>query len=84
MFDVVEVKALKKHHLFLRFENGISGIVDIADIIPFEGIFAPLKDSRYFSKVKINSDIGTICWENGADISPCYLYSQIKAHSHAS
>ena len=85
MFDIVEVRVLKKHHLFLRFENGVTGEIDIADIIPFKGIFAPLKDLHYFSKVKINHDLGTICGENGADISPCYLYSYIEnTHSHAS
>jgi hypothetical protein len=77
LIDIIEVKVLKEYRLYLRFENGISGEVDIAELISFEGIFAPLKDKNYFSKVYVNHDLGTICWENGADLSPAYLYAHL-------
>ncbi len=35
------------------------------------------KDKKFFSQVKVNSDIGTICWDNGADISPTFLHENI-------
>jgi len=37
-------------------------------------IFAPLKNIEYFKKVQVNRDIDTIMWENGADLSPDFLY----------
>ena len=58
-----------------------SGVVDIAKIILFKGVFAPLKDKSYFSRVTLNSDIGTICWENGADISPSVLFENIQKNA---
>ena len=36
--------------------------------------FEPLKNIEYFKKVKVDEEIETICWENGADFSPEYLY----------
>ena len=78
ILDVTHVKFLRDYLLELRFDNGISGIVDISSVVPFEGVFEPLKDKNYFSRVTINSDIGTICWENGADISPSLLFEHLK------
>ncbi len=78
LIDVIEVKPLSAYKLYLRFEDGTSGEIDISKIVAFEGVFAKLKDKEYFLTVKVNPDIGTICWESGADISPCTLYKLIK------
>ena len=81
LIDVVKVDVLHDYLLHLHFDNGHSGVVDIAKIIPFKGVFAPLKDKSYFSRVTLNSDIGTICWENGADISPSVLFENIQKNA---
>ena len=77
--DVVSVKVLPEYKLYLQFEDGSDGKVDISKLVPFKGVFEPLKDKAFFSRVYVNPDIGTICWENGADLSPTYLYQQIQA-----
>lgn len=83
--DVVEVKVEKDYILFLRFANDKRGYIDLGPILKFEQpIFRPLKDKKYFSTVTINPDIGTICWENGADISPDFLYKNITQKIPAS
>ena len=76
--DVVSVEVLKNYIVRLRFDDGASGTVDISGIVPFKGIFEPLNDKHFFNKVSINSEIGTICWENGADLSPTYLREKIQ------
>lgn len=75
--DVVEVKPLTECRLYLRFEDGMSGEVDIAQLISFTGVFAPLQDRDYFVQVEVNPDIGTICWPNEADIDPDVLYALV-------
>lgn len=77
LYDIVEVKFIKNHTLFLRFENDVEGEVDVSKILPFEGIFKKLKNTQYFATVHLNQELGTIVWDNGADISPCFLYSVI-------
>ena len=77
LYDIIEVKVINNYLLYLRFENGIEGKVDISKIIPFKGIFAKLKDTTYFATVQLNCELGTITWDNGADLSPSYLYSVI-------
>lgn len=41
--DIVAVKVLDEHQLWLRFEDGVEGVVDINQLISFSGIFAPYK-----------------------------------------
>lgn len=76
--DVIGVKVVKDYIVRLKFDDGCSGIVDISEIIPFKGVFEPLNDKNCFSKVVVNPEIGTICWENGADLSPTYLREKIQ------
>lgn len=78
LYDIIEVKVEKNYILYLRFENGVEGRVNIAEIVPFKGIFAKLQDLAYFATVHVNRDLGTIVWDNGADLSPSYLYSLIS------
>ena len=76
--DVIQVEALRDYTLHLRFSDGSEGNVDISKLVPFNAVFEQLKDKAFFSRVTINPDIGTICWENGADLSPAYLPENIQ------
>ena len=73
--EVVSVECLGGYRLRLTFGTGEVGTVDIQDLVPFDGVFAPLKDSDYFRTVAVNQDIGSISWPNGADLCPDVLYS---------
>jgi Protein of unknown function (DUF2442) len=73
--DIIEVRPLGGYRLFLRFENGVEGEVDLADQIRFDGVFAALREPANFAQVRVNSEVGTIVWPNGADLDPDVLYS---------
>jgi hypothetical protein len=75
--DVVNVKPLKNFHLYLEFEDGAKGNIDIRKLVKFNGIFKPLKDETFFAKVAVNPEWGTIFWPNGADLDPDVLYSMV-------
>ena len=75
LLDVVEVKPLGEYRLYVRFEDGASGSVDVAKLVNFQGVFAPLRDQAFFDQVRVDPDLGTIAWPNGADIDPVVLYS---------
>ena len=78
LIDIIEVKPLPAYKLFLVFEDGTRGEVDITQIIPFKGVFAKLVDKDFFNSVKINPELGTICWKNGVTLAPSALYDTIK------
>lgn len=79
--DVTGVECLADYQLRLRFEDGVEGIVDVAKLIAFTGVFAPLKDKTYFAQVRVDVDIGTICWPNGADLDPDVLYAAVTGEA---
>lgn len=79
--DIVSVQPLASHRLHLRFEDGVDGIINVSELIPFSGIFAPLADPTYFATVQVNPEFGTIVWDNGADLDPDVLYSLITNQS---
>jgi len=75
--DIVAVRPLGDYRLHLRFEDGAEGVVDIARQVPFTGVFAPLGAPDYFLRVRVDPDLGTICWPNGADLDPDVLYAAV-------
>lgn len=79
--DVVEVKPLGGHRLFLRFDDGAAGEIDVASIVRFDGIFAPLRDPKIFARVRLNAELGTIVWPNGADLCPDVLHQRVTGQS---
>ena len=73
--DIIKVKYIENHQIYLKFEDGAEGIVEIDKLIEFKDIFAPLQNLNYFKTVRVNPEWGTIDWENGADLDPDVLYS---------
>jgi len=76
--DIVEVRPLGGYRLHLRFEDGVVGEVDLATRVSFDGVFAALRDERVFTQVRVNGELGTICWPGGADLDPDVLYAWVK------
>jgi hypothetical protein len=75
--DIVEAKALGEYRLYLRFEDGIEGSIDLAPVLSFRGVFAPLRDPTYFAQVRVDEGLGTVVWPNGADLDPDVLYGRV-------
>lgn len=78
--DVTEARALDAFRLSLRFDDGETGEIDIRDLIPFDGVFAPLRDPAFFAQVGVNRELGCVEWPNGADLDSQVLYSRITGH----
>jgi hypothetical protein len=68
--DVVAVKPLDGYRVYLRFEDGVEGELDLSQLIEFTGMFATLRDQAEFRMVRVDAEAGTIVWPNGADLDP--------------
>jgi Protein of unknown function (DUF2442) len=75
--DIVEVAHLGDYRLFLRFADGVAGEIDLGPLLQFTGVFEPLRDPQFFALVRVNPDIGTIVWPNGADLCPDVLHHHL-------
>ncbi len=70
---ITKVEYWSGYKLRLTFEDGIVCEVDLESYLDGE-IFGPLQDVEYFKTVRLNPDIDTIVWDNGADYAPEFLY----------
>jgi hypothetical protein len=73
MHFVKDVEYVSGYKLRLTFEDGTSRQVDLAAHLDGT-VFEPLRDMRNFKTVHVNPDLDTIVWNNGADMSPDFLY----------
>ena len=72
-FDVVEARYERDYRIRLTFEDGQSGVVDLADYVSDRTVFAPFSDIDYFRRFQV--DAGALVWGNGElDIAPERLY----------
>ena len=70
--QVVNVRPMKDHKLWLRFSTGETKVFDFKNMLS-QPAFAPLADQKAFEEVYI--DYGVPVWQNGdIDIAPLYLY----------
>lgn len=77
MLEVKLAKFIEDYRIWCLFNKGKSGIVDLKEIL-WGVMFEPLKNINEFKKFKISKIIGTIVWDNGADIAPEYLLENIN------
>ncbi|HEX8152730.1 MAG TPA: DUF2442 domain-containing protein [Thermoanaerobaculia bacterium] len=76
MNDVIEVRYVRDYTVWVRFQDGTCGEVDISR--SFKGpVFEPLKNVEFFRQVRVDPEIGTIVWPNGADVAPETLYERV-------
>jgi hypothetical protein len=74
MVDVVDVKVLAGFRVRLWFDNGAEREVDLERFLKGP-IFEPLiRDRRLFESVRVDPELGTIVWPNGADIDADVLH----------
>jgi len=74
MVEVSSVKVLQKFQVALEFSNGEHKVVDLEPFLRGP-IFELIRtDPELFGTVRVDEELGTISWENGADIDPDVLY----------
>ena len=77
ILHVKEAKNLHDYVIWLRFNDGAEGEVNLKDELYGE-VFEPLKDLKMFKSFRVDPILETIVWENGADLAPEFLYAKMK------
>lgn len=71
---VKTVKVLDKTKVLLEFTDGVRRELDLKPYLRGP-IFEPLqKSEEMFRTVRVDSQLGTLVWDNGADMDPDVLY----------
>ena len=72
MRKISKVKVLQGYRLELAFDDGVSGVVDLSDLVG-KGVFSLWRDRHAFEQVRIGS-IGELVWGDQIDLCPDSLY----------
>ena len=78
MVWVVRSELQEDYKVFIEFNDGFSGVIDFYSKLQSDHrqVVRELLDLKIFRTVKTGLD--TLCWNNGVDFAPEYLYEQIK------
>ncbi len=70
---VTNARPLDGFRVEVCFDDGREGIADLAEAI--EGpMLEPLRDPDVFRTLRVDEELRTIVWPNGADLAPEYIY----------
>ena len=72
--DIVEAHPIEPYRIYVRFEDGVEGAIDLERAVPFQGVFAPLRNHEEFRRLAVDPELGTVTWPCGADLDPLVLH----------
>lgn len=73
IYKIQSVSIIAPYTIEVIFDNLEKRIINLSDILHGE-IYGPLKDKSIFNQVKVDEEVNTIVWPNGADFDPAILY----------
>ena len=67
-FEIVGAYVLR-----VEFDDGTAQTIDFETILAGE-LFGPLRDPTLFRQVRLDAEVHTLVWPNGADFDPATLH----------
>jgi hypothetical protein len=78
---ITEAKPVDRFRVFLRFDDGMSGVVDLSSIAG-RGVFRAWDQEGVFEQLSISPE-GALVWPGELDLCPDSLYLQVVNKSAA-
>ncbi|MBT8420010.1 MAG: DUF2442 domain-containing protein [Gammaproteobacteria bacterium] len=72
---VTQATHLEDYKIAVSFNDGKKGIADLSDVLKGP-VFESLKDVSEFSRFRVDEELETVVWPNGADLAPESIYFQ--------
>ena len=73
IYRVRSFKIVSPYTLVVLFDDGTEQLIDFAPMLAGE-LYSPLQNLELFNRVRIDSEIDTLVWPNGADFDPATLH----------
>jgi hypothetical protein len=75
---VVDARYLGDYKVWLEFNDGRKGVVDLADELHGESLSA-LRDRERFAQLYLDYGLASIAWHDGCDFAAEFLYDRLSA-----
>lgn len=73
LHDVIDFELIGGYVIRAKFDDNTEQLIDLEPILSGP-LFGQLRDQNIFDQVKLDKEIGTLIWPNGADIDPTVLH----------
>ncbi len=73
IYRVVSFEIVAAHTLRVRFDDGTEQTINLYPVLAGE-LYQPLRDLALFNQVRIDPEVQTLVWPNGADFDPATLH----------
>ncbi|MBI4238280.1 MAG: DUF2442 domain-containing protein [Deltaproteobacteria bacterium] len=73
LYKIHSVDVLLPYSLRVRFDDQTEQVVDLSDVLYGE-LYGPLRDIQLFTQVRVDPEVHTVVWPNGADFDPAVLH----------
>lgn len=80
---VVELEVRERYRIWVRFDDGAAGVVDLSDSASLGGIFSQWSDDGFWRSAHIVADSGAVAWGNGSEVDVCPLSLYLDATGQA-
>ncbi len=77
ILHVEDARYVRDFIVWLRFNDGAEGEVDLKDEL-FGEVFESLQDVTQFRQFRLDPELNTIAWVNGADLAPEFLHERLS------
>lgn len=57
----------------VTFDDGLTRRIDLSSVLVGD-LFGPLRDPAVFDQVRVDPEVHTVVWPNGADFDPATLH----------
>jgi len=74
IYRVCSFQKVAPFTLCVQFDDGTSQIIDFHPVLKGE-LYSPLQEPTLFDQVRIDPEVHTLVWPNGADFDPAILHN---------
>jgi len=75
LVHVKDARYVDGYRIEVTFDNGRKGIADLSETL-VGPVFEGLKNESEFRRFKVDEELETLVWANGADLAPEYVFFQ--------
>ena len=73
IYKVTEFEIVGSHVFRVRFNDGTVQTINFQPVLAGE-LYTPLNDIEFFNRVRLDPEVHTLVWPNGADFDPATLH----------
>ncbi len=74
--NLISAEYAGAYRIRLRFDDDTTGEIDLESKLWGE-VFEPLRDLTRFREFRLDQEMNTAVWPNGADLAPEFLYENV-------